>query len=167
MAANAIADLHDTTPAIVVDVVVPCPPDRAFHYFTRDIGRWWPLKSHSLGMEHAVDVRFETGEGGRLFEVARDGRERSWGTVTTWEPGRRVAFTWHLDRDASTAQHVDVTFAQASDGTRVTLTHGGWHRREDGASARESYVGGWQFVLRERFGGYCVEAVDNRTKNAR
>ena len=39
-----------TLAPIVVDLVVPCPPDRAFDYFTRDIGRWWPLaRTRSAG----------------------------------------------------------------------------------------------------------------------
>ena len=159
----AVADAHAAVPQpplapIVVDLAVPCTPDRAFDYFTRDIGRWWPLQSHSLGHADAAGVRFEPREGGRLIESLRDGSERTWGTVTAWPPGRRVAFTGHLDRDPSTAQWVEVRFAADPAGTRVTLTHGGWDRRDDGAAARENYVGGWRFVLGDRYGGYCAQA---------
>jgi hypothetical protein len=49
MSANAVVDPQGALAPIVVDVVVPCPPDRAFEYFTRDIGRWWPLGTHSIG----------------------------------------------------------------------------------------------------------------------
>ena len=122
-----------TLAPIVVEVVVPCPPDRAFDYFTRDIGRWWPLASHSLGGRTPSTSRFEPREGGRLVETLRDGDEHTWGTVTAWQPGRRVAFSWHLDRDPATAQYVDVHVRGDRDGTRVTLTHGGWERRDDGA----------------------------------
>ena len=86
-ASNVVADPQGTLAPIVVDLVVPCPPDRAFHYFTHDIGRWWPLATHSLGEADAADVRFEPREGGRLIETRRDGREHTWGTVTTWQPG--------------------------------------------------------------------------------
>ena len=162
-ASNVVADPQRTLAPIVVDLVVPCPPDRAFHYFTHDIGRWWPLATHSLGEADSADVRFEPREGGRLIETRRDGREHTWGTVTIWQPGRHLAFSWHLDRDPATAQWVDVRFAADPAGTRVTLTHGGWERREDGVTVRENYVGGWKFVFGERYGEYCVSAY---TKDA-
>jgi hypothetical protein len=141
---------------VVVDVLVPCPPARAFDYFTRDIARWWPLSTHSCAMADAVDVAFEGRAGGRLVERSRDGASHVWGTVTTWEPGGRVAFTWHPGRDADFATRVDVTFVAAGDGTRVTLTHDGWNARADGARARENYVGGWRIVLVQRYGGHCA-----------
>ena len=156
---SAIADQTPALAPIHLEIFVPCPPDRAFDYYTRDIGRWWPLASHSLGGPDAAGVRFEGREGGRLVETLRNGDERTWGTVTTWQPARHVAFTWHLDRDPATAQQVDVRFEPATGGTRVSLTHGGWEHRDDGASARENYVGGWKFVLGERYGGYCAAAV--------
>ena len=80
---------------IVMKVALPCPPERAFDYFTRDIGGWWPLGRYSCAGDDAVDVAFETRKGGALTERARDGTLHRWGTVTAWEPGRRVAFTWH------------------------------------------------------------------------
>jgi uncharacterized protein YndB with AHSA1/START domain len=151
----AAADASRALAPIVVDLVVPCPPERAFDYFTRDIARWWPLASHSVGGDKALGVAFEPRVGGRLVESLHDGRESTWGEVTAWRPGRQVAFTWHPGRDPDTAQLVDVRFAAHPSGTRVTLTHGGWDRRDDGATARENYVGGWKLVFGERYGEYC------------
>ena len=156
----AVADPSHALAPIVVDVVVPCPPDRAFDYFTRDIGRWWPLATHSLGEADAADVRFEPRVGGRLVETLRDGGEHVWGEVTAWRPGSQVAFSWHLGRDPSTAQCVDVQFAPTPGGTRVTLTHGGWERLpEGGETMRERYANGWKGVFVERFGAYCASAA--------
>ena len=151
-----------TLPPIAVDVVVPCPPDRAFDYFTRDIARWWPLSTHSCATVDAVDVAFEPRVGGALTERARDGTMHVWGTVTAWTPGSRVAFTWHPGRDADHATRVDVTFTAGGDGTRVTLTHDGWNARHDGAKVRESYVEGWQIVLLHRYGGHCAAQAGRR-----
>jgi uncharacterized protein YndB with AHSA1/START domain len=163
MRENAVADPQGTLTPIVVELVVPCPPERAFEYFTRDIGRWWPLQTHSLARQDAADVRFEPREGGRLIESLRDGREQTWGTVTVWQPGRYLKFSWHLDRDPATAQWVEVRFATNPAGTRVTLTHGGWERREDGAAVRKNYVGGWKVVFNEGYGRYCAGAQDARS----
>jgi len=157
--ANAAAESREPLAPIVVDIVVPCPPDRAFDYFVRDVGRWWPLSSHSLGREQSASVRFEPHEGGRLIETVRDGTEHTWGTITRWTPGHRLAFTWHLDRAPATAQVVDVTFAADGTRTRVTLAHSGWERRDDGAQARENYAGGWKFVFAERYRGFCAGGV--------
>jgi hypothetical protein len=157
-AASAVADPSSALAPIVVDIVVPCPPVRAFDYFTRDIARWWPLATHSVGEADAVGVALEPRAEGRIVESLRDGSECVWGVVTCWEPGRRLGFTWHPGRNAADATWVDVTFAANPGGTRVTLTHGGWERRDDGAKARASYVGGWKFVLGERYRQYCQKA---------
>jgi len=154
VSANAAADSAALAP-IEVAVVVPCPPDRAFAYFTQDIAQWWPLATHSLGRDRASSVRFEAREGGRLIETQLDGSEHVWGTVEAWLPGRRLAFTWHLDRSPTTAQRVDVRFVAQGRHTRVTLSHSGWERRDDGENARANYVGGWAFVFGERFLRYC------------
>lgn len=156
----AAASVSTALAPVVVDLVVPCPPGRAFDYFTRDIGRWWPLDTHSVGLDRAQGVRFEPRSGGRLVETLADGRESAWGTVEVWEPARRLRFSWHPGRGTATAQWVEVTFAANPAGTRVTLTHGGWERLDaKAAETRDRYVGGWAFVLGERFGGYCAGAV--------
>ena len=48
-----------------------------------------------------------------------------WGTVTNWEPGRRVAFTWHPGNDVEQATHVEVSFTGTDQGTRVELAQRG------------------------------------------
>ena len=88
-----VANPKSALAPIVVDLDVPCTADRAFDYFTRDIGRWWPLATHSLGEANAADVRFEPREGGRLVETLHDGSEHVWGEVTAWRPGKQVAFS--------------------------------------------------------------------------
>ncbi|HEX4884679.1 MAG TPA: SRPBCC domain-containing protein [Casimicrobiaceae bacterium] len=148
---------------IVVDLVVGCTPVAAFDYFTRDIGRWWPLASHSVGGEHAKDVRFEPHVGGRIVETIEGGTECVWGTVETWQPGERLRFSWHPGREPATAQWVEVTFAPNPTGTRVTLTHGGWERYgERAGDARTNYLSGWAVVVRERYADYCDGGADAR-----
>ncbi len=156
-ASPAAADPSAALAPLVVDLVVPCPPRRAFDYFTRDVGRWWPLATHSVGGATSLGVAFEPRAGGRLVETLADGRECVWGTVESWQPGERVRFTWHPGREAATAQWVEVAFAPNPAGTRVTLTHGGWERLgRDAAATRGNYAGGWRAVLGERFAGYCA-----------
>src|SRR4029078_8047500 len=69
-----IAPVHKT-------IVVDCSPERAFEVFTRELGTWWPLGSHSIGGEKITEVVFQehVGGGGFLADRPRTGRERGRG----------------------------------------------------------------------------------------
>ncbi|MEV6281827.1 SRPBCC domain-containing protein [Kribbella sp. NPDC051770] len=132
---------------LVKTVVVATTPDRAFTLFTADLGKWWPLATHSVRGEAATDVRLEGAVGGQIIEYDATGPVGSWGTVSDWDPPHTVAFTWHPGTDPKQAGHVTVHFRALGDETEVELTHTGWERRPDGAEARTSYDTGWTFVL--------------------
>jgi uncharacterized protein YndB with AHSA1/START domain len=134
---------------LVKTVVVPTTPDRAFTLFTAELGRWWPLATHSVAREQATDVRLEGAVGGQIIEYDASGPVGSWGTVSDWDPPHTVSFSWHPGTDPKEAGHVTVRFTARGDGTAVELTHTGWEHRPDGAAARENYDTGWVFVLRQ------------------
>lgn len=134
---------------------VRLPIERAFELFTDGISTWWPLESHSIGEDNAERCVLEGKTGGRIYEVAKDGSEAEWGTVTAWEPPTKVAFTWHPGREKETAQLVEVTFRSKDDGTEFELIHSGWELLgERGVKTRENYDGGWDIVLSK----YAAEA---------
>ena len=158
--ASAAVDAAYAATQIVLKTSVPCPPARAFDYFTRDIGRWWPLARYSCGRDEAKDVRFETRVGGGIVETTRDGTTHRWGTVTVWNPGEQVAFSWHPGRDDSAAQWVEVTFAATTAGTLVNLTHGGFEKLgERAAKAKSEYESGWPAVFGRLYPAFCAHAV--------
>jgi uncharacterized protein YndB with AHSA1/START domain len=130
-------------------VRVTAPPARAFRRFTEEMGTWWPLRSHSVGQADAETVTMEPRLGGRIVEHIRGGRQAVWGTVTAWDPPRRVAFTWHPGRAPDTAQDVEVRFTADGTGTRVELEHRGFERLGPtlGRKARRGYPLGWEYVL--------------------
>jgi uncharacterized protein YndB with AHSA1/START domain len=130
-------------------VRVNVPPDRAFRRFTTELGTWWPLRSHSVGKGDAESVTMEPRVGGRILERIRGGRETVWGTLTAWDPPRRVAFTWHPGRAPETAQDVEIRFTADGTGTRVELEHTGFERLGPalGRKARRGYPLGWEYVL--------------------
>ena len=143
-------------PPIELDALVACSPGAAFEYFTRDIGRWWPLARHSCSEARAAGVAFEERLGGRLIETDVDGKQYVWGTVLAWEPGRRLTFSWHPAKPADNALTVAITFEAAGDATRVRLVHTGWERLGAGAAeARSQYANGWPKVFGELYAGYC------------
>jgi uncharacterized protein YndB with AHSA1/START domain len=129
-------------------VVVPADPARAFRRFTEEIASWWPLATHSVGEGRSETVAFECREGGRIYERTADGERVPWGTVTRWEPSRRVAFTWHPGEAPSDPTDVDVRFSQVEGGTLVELDHSGWERLGAGwEERRRDYDSGWKGVL--------------------
>ncbi|MGW8568377.1 SRPBCC domain-containing protein [Isoptericola sp. NPDC055881] len=135
-------------------VTVSPGPEAAFRAFTDDMGRWWPLATHSVGRAEAGDVVVEPGIDGRVVETLPDGSAAVWGTVTAWDPPRRVAFTWHPGTPESQATRVEVSFRAAGSGTEVELVHSGWGRRTDGEQARGAYDAGWEPVL-DRFAAFA------------
>jgi uncharacterized protein YndB with AHSA1/START domain len=138
-------------------------PERAFAYFTRDIARWWPLASHSVGGERARSVAFDERVGGEIYETDAAGRRCAWGKVREWQPPSRLAFTWHPGREAGSAQWVEVTFEAVAPGCKVTLTHGGWEALGDrAASTRTRYASGWKRVFEVAYGEFVARTLEGR-----
>lgn len=87
-------------------VHVDCSVDEAFQLFTERFGEWWPAAE-----ERGLDL----------------------GTILEWDPPHRVKFAWashELGGQEQTVpqQTVEVRFIEDGGGTRVTVTHEGWHR---------------------------------------
>jgi uncharacterized protein YndB with AHSA1/START domain len=141
-----------TIPAVRRSVTVDRSVEEAFRVFTDGIASGWPLDSHSLasGREDvtAETVVLEARAGGRLYERMSDGKEGYWGTITSWEPPRRVVISWKVDPDAAAPTEIEVTFSPDGERTRVELEHRGWERLgEQARAARDGYDGGWKTVL--------------------
>jgi hypothetical protein len=127
---------------IVREVVVRGDQERAFTAFTEHIDAWWPKATHSVyGADATVSV-----EDGRVVERLGD-REAVWGQLLDWDPPHGFRMTWHPGTDPDEATEVSVAFLDEGEDVRVRLTHTGWERRN--AGARDSYVGGWAYVLGE------------------
>jgi uncharacterized protein YndB with AHSA1/START domain len=146
-----VTPIHFPVPPVRKVVMFSGSAEQAFERFTSGIGSWWPLATHSLGREaQALTVGFERIEtGARLIERWRDGQQRIWGTLVDVDPPTRVSFTWHVGREADSAQLIELTFEPIKEGlTQVILVHSGWERLgAAGAEARESYNDGWNGVL--------------------
>jgi uncharacterized protein YndB with AHSA1/START domain len=130
-------------------VVVPWSIEAAFKRFTADMGTWWPLHALSLGRREVVTCVFEGRQGGKIYEVWRDGRRVEWGEVLTWNPPHGVTFTWHPGEARDTAQQVELRFTPVGKETRLDLVHTGWERLGKVArKKRNGYNMGWNYVLR-------------------
>jgi uncharacterized protein YndB with AHSA1/START domain len=148
-------------PPVVKTVTVDCTPEKAFHYFTADFHKWWPLSTHSVmaytsnAKQKPASVTFEQWRGGRIFETADSGEEHIWGTVLSWEPPSLVAFSFHPGRDGQTGQTVEVTFSPAARGTEVVLRHSGWELLgENAMNQRKGFSEGWETVFVAAYPAY-------------
>jgi uncharacterized protein YndB with AHSA1/START domain len=134
---------------------VNCSVSDAFRVFTSGFGSWWPLSSHSIGRADAEVCVFEGKEGGKIYEIGRDGVVHPWGVVTVWDPPRRLVFSWHPGRGADTAQEVEISFAVVEGGARVELEHRDWEvLGEKAEKLRGAYESGWAPVL-DRYAASC------------
>ena len=52
-------------------VVVPLDQAAAFEIFTAHFADWWPLASHSVGLDHAIAITFPLEVGGAIRETLR------------------------------------------------------------------------------------------------
>lgn len=141
-------------------ITVPCDARTAFDVFARRISDWWPAAEHSVSAmegKAAPKVVLELEEGGRLYEIAPDGREIEWGSVKSVEPGRRLVLNWHINKPAAQATEVDITFADRADGkTDVTLVHRNFEAMgDDGSSQRDGYNQGWVNVFENHYARAC------------
>ncbi len=145
---------------VVKSVEIDCAPLRAFEIFTKDTAKWWPLGSHSISAKTgtpAKDLTIAGHVGGRIEETAPNGDTHLWGSITEWDPGNSVAFTWHVGGTPDKATEVSVKFEPSGSGTRVTLTHSNWDvLGEDGLSQRNGYDGGWVGVMEDGFANHCA-----------
>jgi uncharacterized protein YndB with AHSA1/START domain len=153
--------------AVRKTVTVDASPEWAFEVFTQRLADWWPLDTHHIAEKDAVDARFEPFQGGRFYEVAADGSETQWGTVSVWDPPNRFVYYWQLDADwafdsdLDHASEVEVRFTEEAPGrTRVDLEHRLLERFGEKADQMQSVFssdGGWSGLLR-RFQGCAGRA---------
>ncbi len=137
-------------------VTVKASIERAFEVFTSDFDSWWP-RTHHIGKTPMTRGILEGRAGGRCYTEHVDGSECDWGTVTSWEPPRRVVLAWQIHGDWTYApdpaggSEVEVRFTPEPGGmTRVDLEHRHLERHGAGAAAMRTAVdgsGGWTAIL--------------------
>ncbi len=125
-------------------VEVRAAPAEAFRVFTEEFGDWYRIGRHTVkDARRAVAMRVEPGVGGRLVEVhdAATGEGPTIGTITVWEPGRRLVF-----RDEKDCE-IDVLFDPIAGGTRVSIETRGLDQLDPEEAKRVSRHG-WHIVTR-------------------
>jgi hypothetical protein len=96
--------------AVRKSVTVPIAPERAFELFISEIGTWWPLATHSVGLERAIGVSCGTSVGDEMVETLDDGTTSVWGTVLESDPLHLIVLSWHAGRSADDATRLELVF---------------------------------------------------------
>lgn len=139
-------------PRVRKTLMVKLAPEKAFRLFTVEVGKWWPLMTHSVGKAAAETAVLEGRVGGRFYERQRDGQIAIWGHVSVWEPPSRLVYTWHPGRAEDSAQEIELRFITDGHGTRIEMEHRNWETLGQKArEARDDYDKGWDYVLNECF----------------
>lgn len=152
------------TSKVYVALRVRATPERAFAVFVSEIGEWWrPDQLFQTTPRAPGLLAFEPGEGGRLVETLAGGKVFEIGRILTWEPPRRLVFSWrqaNFPPDLTT--EVEVGFEAVGDETRVSIEHRGFDRVPAGNAARHGFS---DPVLLTRLAEYWraqIRAVDGR-----
>jgi uncharacterized protein YndB with AHSA1/START domain len=149
---------QQTDEAVRREVTVHASPERAFSVFTDRFDAWWP-RSHHIGGADLDEAIIEPQAGGRWYERDTDGGECDWGTVTVFDPPRRLVVTWQInaqwqyDPDPDHASEVEVRFTEDGGATLVELEHRHIDRHgADGEELRKVFEspGGWPGIM-ERY----------------
>src|SRR5215472_13436957 len=146
---------HSATASVRKELIVEASKTAAFHVFTAEFGRWWPLVTHHIGSKSAETAIIEPFVNGRWYERAKDGTECEWGRVLVWDPPSHIVLSWNISSswrfDVSLLTEVDVKFEMiGSERTRVVLEHRHLDRYgSDAEKMRTTFdsEGGWTGIL--------------------
>jgi hypothetical protein len=133
-------------PPVLHEYRLGCTPHHAFRTYTERIGEWWDPR-YTANADTLVTVTVEPRVGGRVYATHSDLGELEWGAVIVWEPGRRLAHSFHLAQDSAHPSEVAVEFVASDDGCTVRFAHGGWTAAN--VSERPTF-GDWPVIL-ERY----------------
>ena len=146
---------------LVKTIEVPCSQEKAFTIFL-DLDSWWPKDRFATAVMRGQSVealRVEAREGGRIVEVASDGREQLWGTIRTYEPHGFLRMDFHVPHPSEEDPGfttVEVRFTALGDArTRVELRQSNWEALGDVA---EMVQGGYGQAWGMIFEGAYLEA---------
>lgn len=147
---------------IVKTIEVPCSQEMAFTVFM-DLGSWWPTDKFATSVmrgDSVSEILVDSAEGGKIVELASDGREHTWGVIRTYDPHGYLEMDFHVPHPSEENpgfSNVQVRFEPLdANSTRVELTQSNWEGLGDVAEmARGGYGQGWTAIFEGAYKGAC------------
>ncbi len=135
--------MTDKTETRTIDLSITTEADPAHVWKTltdvKEIANWFPPKAEG-----------DAGEGGKILFSWGEGMEW-WVDVVEWEPGKRVRWADHLDRDAKEAGKepmlIDLTIETKDGQTTLRLVHSGFGMEESWDNQYYGTLSGWLNML--------------------
>lgn len=132
-------------PDVRRSIVVPAPVPEAFRVYTECPAEWLPPEHRFIRDAQAIVM--QPFVGGRFYERGADGAEMTRGTVTAWEPPRRLAVTWRIGpgwRPVFDDEHASVIVVEfnpsGGDATEMVLTYTHLERHGEMAETLRSAI---------------------------
>lgn len=117
-------------------ITVKAPIEKVFQAYVERIDEWWPRQGQNFRYTFAPrdgepkHIRFEAKLGGRFYETFANGDEYVIGSITAYEPPHKLAYSWKSPNwNADTL--IEVSFAQTSEGTTLSLRHSGFEALDE------------------------------------
>jgi len=137
---------------VTESITIKAPVEKVFDAYINNIDDWWPRYGKQRRYSFAPrpvepqHIRFEPRLGGRFYETFDNGEDFVIGSITEFEPPHKLTYTWQSpDWNAPTI--IEVTFAQTTEYTLISLRHSGFEALELPEIAE-----GYQDGTREIFG---------------
>ena len=119
---------------VVKDYQLPFPPDVVYSA--------WVSSDTVIPPATRMDIDPVIGGHYRLIMESAEFTGRNEGMFLIVEPGHRVRYTWEWNGDGEVSE-IDVSFFPAGNGTRVSLVHSGFRKRQ----SVESHDQGWDSYI--------------------
>ncbi|MET9628481.1 SRPBCC domain-containing protein [Lentzea sp. NPDC006480] len=139
--------MSEEVPDVSKSVTVHAPIEQAFAIFAEKPLEWWPPTHVFVKDRQSITIEPEVG--GRYYETGADGEEIAWGTITEWNPPKRLVMTWRVGPgwrpifDDVKASFIEVDFVAVDENTtEVRLTHAQLHRHGEIAGQIHSALDG-------------------------
>ncbi len=136
---GAMAEMMSETRVcrILVESEIDASREKVFRGMVEGIGEWWV---HPAGEK--PPMRIEPKVGGRFFEDHGDDKGHMFGTVTVYEPSRKLRFVGDFTNREAALNVVTIDFEEVSaDKTRVKIDHRSSGEVSDDFAA--SFEQGW------------------------
>lgn len=118
----------EQVPGVRRSIVVQASVPEAFRVYTECPAEWLPAGHTFISAPQSIVM--EPFVGGRFLERGADGAEMTRGTITEWQPPRRLAVTWRIGpgwRPVFDDEHASVIIVEfnpaGGEATEVVLTY--------------------------------------------
>jgi Activator of Hsp90 ATPase homolog 1-like protein len=147
---------------IVHEYDLRCSAEQAFDVYAYRIAEWWH-PDYTANPETLESVIIEPRVGGRVLATRTVEGDFTWGSVTVWEPARRLVYTSTLAQSSAHPSEINVRFHPHEDGCQVHFEHGGWNHSN--VSDRGKFSD-WPLIL-DRYAALADRVATSRATQQR